>query len=102
MSIRSPRRVLPPIAAIILAVLGCGDIAPPTAPGTVPGEPQLAKTPARPTGTGIGVIGSEAGRTRQRVQHPVRERSARRPAVDGEVRLELPERPIHRGSVQRR
>jgi hypothetical protein len=69
MSIRSPRRVLPPIAAIILAVLGCGDIAPPTAPGTVPGEPQLAKTPARPTGTGIGVIGSEAGRTRQRVEY---------------------------------
>jgi hypothetical protein len=69
MSIRSPRRVLPPIAAIILAVLGCGDITPPVAPGNVPGEPQLAKTPARPTGTGIGVIGSKRDRTRHKVEY---------------------------------
>jgi hypothetical protein len=68
MSIPSPRRV-PPIAAIILAVLGCGDITPPAAPVGIPAHPQLAKTPARPTGTGIGVIGSKGDRTRHRVEY---------------------------------
>lgn len=69
MSIRSPRRVPPPIAAVLLAVLGCGDITPPVAPVGIPAGPQLAKTPARPTGTGIGVIGSKGDRTRQKVEY---------------------------------
>jgi hypothetical protein len=69
MFIRSPRRVLPPIAALILAVLGCRDITPPAAPVVVPVEPQLAKTPVQPTGTGSGVIGSKGDRSRQRVEY---------------------------------
>ena len=69
MFIRSPRRVLPPIAALILAVLGCSDITPPPAPVDVSVEPRLAKTPARPMGTGIGVIGSRGDRSRQRVEY---------------------------------
>ena len=68
MSIPAPRRVLP-IAALILAVLGCSDITPPAAPVDLPVAPRLAKTPSRPTGTGIGVIGSKGDRSRQKVEY---------------------------------
>ena len=69
MSIHSPRRVLPPAAVILLALLGCGDITPPAAHVDTAGEPQLAKIPARPSGTGIGVIGTKGDRTRQKVEY---------------------------------
>jgi hypothetical protein len=69
MPVRPPRCVLPPIAALILAILGCADSTPPAAPGNIPTDPQFAKIPARPTGTGIGVIGSKGDRTRQKVEY---------------------------------
>ena len=70
MSFRSPRPVLPPLAAIVLAVIGCGDITRLAAPSSAAAELSiLAKPASRPTGTGSGVIGSKGDRTRQRVEY---------------------------------
>ena len=56
--------------AAVLAVVGCGDTPPLAAPSSAAAELSvLAKTPARPTGTGIGVIGSKGDRAGQRVEY---------------------------------
>jgi hypothetical protein len=70
MSSPSSRRVLTPIAALALAAVGCGDIAPLSAPSGPATELSiLAKSSSRPTGTGIGVIGSKGDRTHQSVTY---------------------------------
>jgi hypothetical protein len=71
MSFRSPHRIVPPIAAIVLAAAGCGDATTPlAAPSSVAAElSSLAKPSSRPTGTGIGVIGSKGDRTHQKVEY---------------------------------
>jgi hypothetical protein len=67
---RSPCHALGPIIALTLAVAGCGDATLPVAPTSTSSEPpQFAKAPARPTGTGIGVIGSRMDRTHQPVEY---------------------------------
>jgi len=59
-----------PILAAALIVAACGDITPPiTAGDRSPDTPLLAKVPARPTGTGIGLVGSKAQRTAQPVEY---------------------------------
>ena len=70
MSFLSPRRVLPPLAAVILGVVGCGDSPPLAAPASAAADLSvLAKAPSRPSGTGIGIIGSKVDRARQRVEY---------------------------------
>ena len=69
MSFLSSPRVLLSTAAVLSAV-GCGDVARLAAPSSASAELSiLAKAPARPTGTGIGVIGQKGDRTRQRVEY---------------------------------
>jgi hypothetical protein len=59
-----------PILAAALAVAACGDITPPLAPSDASPDVQLlAKVPARPTGTGIGLVGSKSQRTAQPVEY---------------------------------
>jgi hypothetical protein len=66
----SPRRVLPPLAAVVLTVTGCSDTSPLAPPSSPAAELSvLTKAPTRPTGTGIGVIGSKGDRTRQKVEY---------------------------------
>ena len=70
MSFVSPRRVLTPIAAIALAVVGCSDVTQLAAPSTAAEQlSTLARPSTRPTGTGIGVIGSKADRTHHKVEY---------------------------------
>ena len=67
---RSPCHALGPIVALTLAVAACGDASLPVAPNsTSSAPPQFAKAPARPTGTGIGVISSRMDRTHQPVEY---------------------------------
>lgn len=59
-----------PILAATIVLAACGDVSPPMAPAGAPTEqPLLAKAPSRPTGTGIGVIGSKVDRTHQRIEY---------------------------------
>jgi hypothetical protein len=70
MTFRSPPHLRLPIVAATLALVACGDLAAPVAPaGTATEQPLLARAPSRPTGTGIGVIGSKIDRVHQRVEY---------------------------------
>jgi hypothetical protein len=54
------------LPAIAIALGACDDATPPVAPSAAaPDAPRLAKAPTRPTGAGIGVIGSKIKRTSQ-------------------------------------
>jgi hypothetical protein len=67
-SLTPPRLLLS--TAALLAAVGCGDTSPLAPPGSAAAELSvLAKTPARPTGTGMGVIGSKGNRTSQNVEY---------------------------------
>lgn len=67
-SFSSPRFLL--TTAAVLAAVACGDTPPLAAPGSAAAELSvLAKAPSRPTGTGIGVIGSKGDRAGQRVEY---------------------------------
>ena len=68
MPYRSAFLALPSIVAF-LALGACGDVGSLAAPsGMAPETPSLARQPIRPTGTGIGVIGS-VYRARQKVEY---------------------------------
>jgi hypothetical protein len=70
MSFRAPSHVRLPILAAALTIAACSDVTPPLAPiDPTAGTPALGKVPARPTGTGIGVIGSKAQRTSLPVEY---------------------------------
>jgi hypothetical protein len=70
MPFRTLSHVRLPILAAALALAACGDITPPiTADNPSPDLQLLAKGPARPTGTGIGLVGSKAQRTAQPAEY---------------------------------
>jgi Phosphate-induced protein 1 conserved region len=66
-----PIHRLLPIGAAALALAACSEVSPPLAPASsAPADvTSLAKTQPRPTGTGIGTIGSSVDRTHQRVEY---------------------------------
>jgi len=70
MPLHTLSRVGLPILAVALIVAACGDITPTLAPSDASADVQLlAKVPARPTGTGIGLIGAKTQRTAQPVEY---------------------------------
>jgi hypothetical protein len=65
----SPPSILLSTVAV-LAVVGCGDTTPLAPPSSAAAELSvLAKAPARPTGTGMGLIGSKGNRTKSNVEY---------------------------------
>jgi len=69
MSFRSSPRILLSTAAA-LALVSCGDIPSLAAPSDAAADVAiLTKTPSRPTGTGMGVIGSKVDRIHQKVEY---------------------------------
>jgi len=65
----TPSRLLLSTAAL-LAIVGCGDTSPLAPPRSAAAELSvLAKAPSRPTGTGMGLIGSKGNRTKSNVEY---------------------------------
>lgn len=68
----SPRRaalLLPLVALALAAVTACGDATPPVAPSPSAAVLTQSSTQTRPTGKGIGVIGSKVNRTSQQIEY---------------------------------